>query len=506
MMAQAIVRKRQVFRNAGTSIVRVVFCSGLLFVLYRYLIDTIGVQQLGVWSIVLATTTVTRLTGVGFSGSVVKFVAQYAARDDMVTVTRLVQTAALSVAFVLGVVLIAAAPVLRWFIVRVVPEPSLLDAFSLLPYSLISLWLMTMGGICQDALDGLQRVDLRNLLMIGSSAVYLLLTFALVPTYGLRGLAYGHIAQAAVLLIVSWCLLRRLLPTFPLIPYRWQRTLFGEMIRYGVNFQIVSLVGMLFDPMTKGLMSGFGGLAMVGYYELASRMVSNARALLLAGNQVLVPVFADLQERTPEHVEHVYRASYRLLMYLVLPFYGSVMAAVPLISILWLGDLQTTFMIFAFLLTFGNGLNTMAGPAFFANLGTGRLRWNTVGYVIMGGLNGALGFMLGEYCSGIGVSLAWVVALVLGSAVIVLAYHMEHQISLRELFPSGNRWLLVASSAGMLASVVVSYYLYERMSVTLLGVVGLSIFVGAIFFAVWSHPMRVTVMRWVEISILKADS
>jgi O-antigen/teichoic acid export membrane protein len=492
--------------NAGTSIVRVVFCSGLLFALYRYLLDTIGVQQLGVWSIVLATTTVTRLSGVGLSGSVVKFVAQYAARDDMVSVSRVVQTTVLSVAFLLGVVLIAAAPVLRWYIARVIPEPSLLDAFSLLPYSLISLWLMTIGGIFQDALDGLQRIDIRNLLMIGSSAVYLLLTIGLVPTYGLLGLAYGQIAQATILLVVSWCLLRRLLPIFPLIPYRWQRTLFGEMIRYGVNFQIVTLVGMLFDPMTKGLMSSFGGLAMVGYYELASRMVGNLRALLLAGNQVLVPVFADLQERTPERVGHVYRASYRLLMYLVLPFYGGVMAAIPLISVLWLGDLQTTFMIFAFLLTFGYGLNTMAMPAYFANLGTGRLQWNTVGYATMGGLNGALGFVFGEHYGGVGVSLAWVVALVLGSAVIVLAYHMEHRISLPELFPSGNRWLLVASSAGILASGVVSYQLHERMSVTLLGVVGLSTFVGAVFAAVWLHPMRATLMRWVEVSILKADS
>jgi O-antigen/teichoic acid export membrane protein len=234
-------------------------------------------------------------------------------------------------------------------------------------------------------------------------------------------------------------------------------------------------------------------------------MVSHMRALLLAGNQVLVPVFADLQERTPERVEHVYRASYRLLTYLGLPFYGGVMAAIPLISVLWLGDLQTTFMIFAFLLTFGYGINTMAVPAFFANLGTGRLQWNTLGYVTMGGLNGALGFVLGEHYGGFGVSLAWVVALVVGSAVIVLAYHMEHRISLRELFPSGNPWLLVASSAGILASGVVSSQLHERMSVTLLGVVGLSTFVGAVFSAVWSHPMRATVMRWVEVSILKAD-
>jgi hypothetical protein len=60
-----MIKKRQTFTNAGTSIVQVILSGVILFVLYRFLLITIGVEQLGIWSIVLATTTVTHISNLG---------------------------------------------------------------------------------------------------------------------------------------------------------------------------------------------------------------------------------------------------------------------------------------------------------------------------------------------------------------------------------------------------------------------------------------------------------
>jgi len=68
------MQRRQILINAIMSVVQIVVIGIVLFILYRFLLNTIGVEQLGIWSLVLATTSVTQIASFGLSGSVVKFV------------------------------------------------------------------------------------------------------------------------------------------------------------------------------------------------------------------------------------------------------------------------------------------------------------------------------------------------------------------------------------------------------------------------------------------------
>jgi O-antigen/teichoic acid export membrane protein len=52
---------------------------------------------------------------------------------------------------------------------------------------------------------------------------------------------------------------------------------------------------MLYDPITKALLTKFGGLSLVGYYEMANKLIYQIRSLKVSANQILVPAFADLK-------------------------------------------------------------------------------------------------------------------------------------------------------------------------------------------------------------------
>ncbi|MFX0141665.1 MAG: hypothetical protein ACFFDN_48960, partial [Candidatus Hodarchaeota archaeon] len=99
------MQKRQILINAIMSAAQIVIISGILFILYRFLLNTIGVEQLGVWSLVLATTSITQIAGFGLSGSVVKFVAKYIARRDNENISGVIQTAAITVSVFVGFIL-----------------------------------------------------------------------------------------------------------------------------------------------------------------------------------------------------------------------------------------------------------------------------------------------------------------------------------------------------------------------------------------------------------------
>ena len=59
------------------SLVQVVLVGISLFILYRFLLRSIGIERMGVWSVVLATTSVANVANLGISASVVRFVAKY---------------------------------------------------------------------------------------------------------------------------------------------------------------------------------------------------------------------------------------------------------------------------------------------------------------------------------------------------------------------------------------------------------------------------------------------
>ena len=496
------MQKRRVMINAAMSVIQIMVIAGILFILYRFLLNTLGIDQLGIWSLVLATTSVTQIANFGLSGSVVKFVAKYVARKENENVSRIIQTAALSVAILIGLVLMTGYPIIKWMLKLVIPHKSLPLALSIVPYAFLALWIMVITSIFQAGLDGYQRIDLRSLLLMGGAIIHLLLCFILVPAYGLIGVAYARVIQNITILLTSWILLKRYLPLLPIFPYKWDRYLFKEIISYGINFQIISVTTMFYDPITKILLTKFGGLSMVGFYEMANKMIQQFRALIVCANQVLVPAIADLKEKSPEKIQSVYLNSYQLLFYFALPLYSLIIVCTPIISKLWIGHYEGIFIVFVILLIIGWFLNTLNMPAYFANLGIGELRWNVISHILIALLNVGLGFLLGTFYDGIGVIIAWVFSLALGSSIICLSYHIKHKIPLIELLPKASRAILLVCVIGILSAFIIQHKLNQNFNIITLNSMILFSFAIILFIPLWLHPMRKRLIGWVTDELL----
>ncbi len=496
------MQKRLVFINAIASLVQIVLVSGVLFFLYKFLLKSIGVEQLGVWSLILATTSASNVATFGISGSVVKFVAKYVARGEDRNVSGVIQTGVISLGLIIGFVLLAGYPLIKWVLGLVVPLNSLDLALLILPFALFSLWLTTITSVFQSGIDGFQRIYIRNILMIGGSIFFALLCFIIAPKYGLIGLAYAQIINNSTILIVSWILIKGFLPVLPVVPYQWNRDLFKEIMQYGINFQIISVTGMLADPITKALLSKFGGLSMVGYYEMANRMVLQFRALIVSANQVIVPSIAGLQEKAPERIRSVYLTNYNLLFYLSFPLYTLIIISIPLISEIWIGHYERIFIIFGILLGMGWFLNTLASPSYFANLGTGALRWNVIGHMTAAILNVMLGIILGFLFNGVGVVVAWVIALSLGSSVIYVAYHLTQKIPLSELFPRDSRAMFPFYAIILLIALLIQHGFNQTFRTIVMNTIIILIASLFIFILFWFHPMRKRLMGWITAELL----
>ena len=490
--------KRRILVNAIMSVAQVIVISGILFVLYGFLLKTIGVENLGIWSVVLSTTSVAGIANFGLSGSVVKFVAKYVARGEDEAVAGVIQTALISISVVGGLVLLIAYPLVRFILGLVMPSNSLEKAFSILPYAIMSLWMVIIAGVLQSGLDGYQRIDIRSMILTASALFHLILSFVLVPDYGLMGLAYARVIQTVAMLVISWFILKRFVPALPVFPYQWNHKLFREMIGYGINFQAISITQMLCEPTTKALLAKLGGLSMVGFYDMANRMLLQLRSVLVSANQVLVPAIAHLQERSPDSIKNIYKDNYRLMLYIALPFYSIITIGTPLISEIWIGHYESTFVIFSVLLSVSLFINTLSVPAYFSYLGIGKLKWNTLGHAITAIMNPILGFIVGYNFGGMGVVIAWIVSSIAGSLMITGSYHYSYKISLKQLFPKESTGVATACLVAVFSTFLIHHSINHSINDVLISGAVLLIFSMIIFVPLWIHPMRKCLMGWVE--------
>jgi len=491
------MNSRQVLHNALTTFVQELAGVALLFFLYRFLFHTIGVERLGIWALVLGTTSFITLANQGFAVSVVRFVAKYVARERPEDVSALVQTAQISIGIALAVACVVLYPGAKWILKLVVPHTSLADCYAILPFALLSLWINIAGDVLLAALSGYELITHRNYVLIGGSLLYLLLGYLLVPRYGLLGLAYAQTAEAGGSFLATWILVRLRIPNFPLIPYRWNRALFREMLGYGLNLQLITISQALREPVTKALLTKFGGLAMTGYYDLASRWVVSFRELIVQANQVLVPTISNLQQRDPDSIPRIYRESYRLIFFLAIPAFAFIVAVSPLVSRIWIGAYEPVFVRFVAILAVGWLVNVLSNPAYVVDLGTGALGWVCVGCVSTAILNGALGFILGKHFGGTAVVAASITSLILGYFIVVVSHHLENSVPFALLLPKESVGIALSSLIG--AFVFLSLFcrapahsLYSpRVSLGLLAVL-LTIMV----VPMWAHPLRKRLIHW----------
>ena len=478
--------RRNILSAAGQIVVQTL----ILLVLYRYLLVTIGVERLGIWAIVLATVSAARISELGLAGSVTKFVATYRAQNDELAVVELLQTAALTIAAALGLLLLVGYPFLSWVLPYILPQASLDDGRTLLPFALVSLWISSVASIWMGGLDGCLRSDLRATIMIIGSVTMLSVSVAAVDRYGLVGLATAQILQGVVLLVFGWIAIGKVLSSMPTFPTQWKINRLRDMFIYGINFQANTVMMMLFEPTAKILFGYVGDLAGAGYFEMAQRVVTRLRAIIVESNRVIVPVFAGISGSGGD-VTNLYVRNVQLMFFTITPLFSILLALTPIISDLWIGSHQPQFIEMTVVLSIAWYVNSVTAPAYFAYLGQGTLRWVTVAHITMGVINVLCGLVFGGLFGWHGIIVAFSLALVVGSVIPALRYHREHGLRIGKILTMSDVVLsIVCAVATVLALIGYRIAVENHVDVSVRDTATVAWIIAAVIVGAWPHPLR----------------
>lgn len=430
-------------RNAAWALAEVAASALVLFFLYRVIVAQLGVKALGIWSLVLATTSFGRLADLGTAAGLGRFVAIAGARQEKDRTIVYVETAIITNLLLYSAIALAMWVPAFYALSLTTSGEVLATARALLPFSLLSFVLIGVASATTGSIVGQQRSDQKSMIVIAGLVLQFLASVALLPHGGLRGLAWAQIAQYALVISLGWLLFLRNHRgswTFRL-PHRWHREVFRELIGFGAKLQAATIISFLLDPTVKFLMSTYGGLEALGFFEMAQRLVQQVRQIIVMPNQVLMPGFVHLMETEPQRIAPLYHRAMTLSMVGGFALLGSVALASPLICYLWTGQVTATFVRFTVILAASWFANLVAAPAYLLGVASGRIVWNLWGHLVS--LTGTLvaGILLGRSFGAIGIAIGAGSMLALGS--LFSMYRNCHMLGLHP-FPGFRDFRLLA--------------------------------------------------------------
>ena len=437
--------KKRISINIISTILQVLVVGVVYLFLYKFLLESLGIEKLGVWSIILATSSIANLANFGITSGLVKFIADYNAKKNLKDIPKLIFTALVSIIILFLLIVIIIYFFSKVILGFVVEQKYLSLALEILPYSLLCLFINSVGGIFTSTLEGFQKNYVKNFLFLFSSVFLLLSSYYLVPIYQLKGVAIAQVLQSVIILVGSLLFVINTSQLAIFNKWNWDYKIFRELINYGAKFQVISVFQMLYEPITKGLISKFGGLAVLGYYEMAARLVNQVRALIVNANQVMVPVVAHTNSTQKENLKELYNKMMSITFFVNVLLISVLLIFTPIISILWIGHWEPIFVFSMLLLSTSIFVNILIGPAYFSCVGEGNLNLILKSQIMIGILNLILGEVLGYYFSGKGVIVSWAISVAISSFYLFYNYQKEKDIPLTNLFTKYNVILFFVS-------------------------------------------------------------
>jgi O-antigen/teichoic acid export membrane protein len=479
-MQNHIIDKRTVVKNVVTTIAQIIFNGLVYYWLYKFMILHLGVEQLGVMSLVLAITSVASISNLGLTSSIVQFAATYLAKGDVEKIDALIKTSAIFLCLFFSLFSIIVYAAVSFFIDSIVQNAYKAIVLKILPYSLLSLLVLTLSGVFTSLLEGVQKNFLKNYTYIISSIIFVAIVWWWLPSIGLIAVAIAQVLQSSCILLLSVFFCKKEIKSINLLSWKWNKSVFKEIFSYGIKYQFISIASMLFEPITKFFIGKFSSLSLLGYYEMASRMVTQVRGLVVNANQVLIPVNVHVNENYKEQSSSLFYKVFNINFIVTIFIMSCLLSVAPIISLLWIGNLNINFLIMTTILVVAYSFNSFTAPVYFAKLAEANLHLLLKAHILMGLINLGLGYCMGKLFTGMGSVLAWAIALIIPSFYLIDGYMKEKQLNITDMV--SKRDVIWASGIFIFSIAATLVYVLSDIKKTTYGSLGLM--VGLLLFIV----------------------
>ncbi len=478
----------KIVRNTIANAVGRFWWMALGFVLTPYIVGKLGDERFGIWAFLGVFVGYFAVVDLGIAPAVIKYVAGYYTSRDFERLNRAVNSAFFAVVFLMGV----------FCLVGVVFSRSFLHLFKISPqyyseawFALIGFFILMIGqgslSVFQGILSGLQRMDLQNLISMGTSIPYVLMVFLLLGHgYGLPGLICANALTFVLNFILSVVCTRRVCPQFRFSPrlFHWKSV--KELLHYGIQMQINNVSALLVAHGDKIMIGFFLNMSMVTAFELGYRLAWAARTLPTFLLPALMPAAAEADAKKDHgQLQRMFDLGSRYLALATLPCMTFLIVAAPLGMMAWMKEYRPESILAARVLAVAYLVGLLGGVGTSIARGVGRPdlenRPIPIHLIVNFGLGIPLIIKLGFW----GPLVATLISAVVGNAYLFYLLHSELKLDVGRLYRHGLAVPALGSVVACLVTAGASSALAWTITTPRLILLVYLLLLGLVFFATY---------------------
>lgn len=330
--------KRQVAVNSFSGAAQIVINAGLLLLVVRAIIGSLGLQTYGVYALITAIGSLGVFAGFGFSTSLIKYLAEQEDRQESnydIAAAFIVIGGAASLVALLSVLFNDFVIVRVLNISRDLVTPSVrFFYFACVGANLFQV----VAQVPAAVLDAQQKVYLTNGIQLATGVVSrLLMLVSLMIAPGLSWLGAILLGGSlTTMCAVTWSARR----TWGGFSVPRLRTRFMPVARkhfaYGRTIYATTIVGYFYESLAKVLISHVAGLAEVGYFDLALRVRNPLWSVL---DRLVYPVLPKIaSKRNVREIRILVEEAEQKLAVFVVPLAVVTLFLSGPIVVVWLGS------------------------------------------------------------------------------------------------------------------------------------------------------------------------
>lgn len=310
-------------------------------VLVPFVIQTIGLTQFGIWTILSTIASIFLLLDLGLTGSYLKFISHHYTTKDFDRLNAVINSGFLFNIFLYGPILLVAFLLRRPLYTLLNIGPSVSGETDLIFAGVLLVVLITMASSSYaSVLRSIQRLEIFSIIF--STAILIktvLIVFLLSRGLELKGLLLGELFFVSSVNFTSIYCARRLVPSMRinLRLFRFQEL--KEMIQYGVKLQVSQVAYVVNQHTDKLLLSNLLNPASVALYQVAQQIANLLKVVTSFVLPVVLPAASELTaQEDRKGLKQLCTKGLRYVSLISFSLAGYIWASADQLIIFWLGS------------------------------------------------------------------------------------------------------------------------------------------------------------------------
>ena len=484
-LSEKLTTTHKFARNAVFNVAGFVSNTLVLILLTPYALKLLGKTQFGIWAIGGAFISYVAISKLGMNTAIIKFVAEHWAKQEVDRVSTIVSTVFFSFCVLGGIVVIGALLFSRFIVVNIfkVPPNMQPDALFFIDAALIIWYLSFPFSVYNSALEGLQRMDVVNIIMVISRILHFLgLWVFLGAGLGLKGIVWNRTIIGVLIIGANIFFVKRLAKGVKINLHRFSFSELRKIMKYSVNIFISSLMSLGYHPTNKIILGAYTSLPFVSFYAIGAMVTDTIGGIFRKGIAPLLPAASELQGKNKtKEIGQLYISISRMLYLFIVPlFLMGIAFAEPVVKI-WLGAGNKVIALTIQVLFLGNMVSLLIVPQYCILQGIGKPHLSALVNAVGSFVNIVAAFILVWLIGYQGVLLATLLSVILATILTVYLFHRVTEYSFFEYVQSlplglltigavlgGNLWIISKKFTNwnifLVASAFSLFYIVALMS------------------------------------------